>query len=114
MSQSQTRSGAAQLLESIPDGGGDVSARESVLQLIEEVVVPTELCEMAEGKVDGPSDGPGAAQGEEPSRPAALLAFPIAAWEFSVGMWMLAKGFNSSPILDAREEVPAVYVSVAA
>ena len=29
-------------------------------------------------------------------------------------MWMLVKGFNASPILEARDEVPTVYVPVAA
>ncbi|HTN81309.1 MAG TPA: DUF4386 domain-containing protein [Acidimicrobiales bacterium] len=51
---------------------------------------------------------------EQLSRPAALLAFPIAAWEFSVGMWMLVKGFNSSPVLESSDEVPTVYVTAAA
>jgi hypothetical protein len=31
--------------------------------------------------------------------PAALAAIPIALWEFSLGVWLLVKGFKPSPIL---------------
>jgi hypothetical protein len=31
--------------------------------------------------------------------PAALAALPIALWEFSLGVWLVVKGFNPSPIL---------------
>ena len=35
-----------------------------------------------------------------PLSPAAVLpALPIALWEFSLGVWLVVKGFNSSPIL---------------
>lgn len=33
------------------------------------------------------------------SSPAALAALPIALWEFSLGVWLLVKGFNPSSIL---------------
>ena len=33
------------------------------------------------------------------SSPAALAALPIALWEFSLGVWLVVKGFNPSPIL---------------
>ena len=32
------------------------------------------------------------------SAPAALLAFPIALWEFSLGVYLIVKGFKPSPI----------------
>jgi hypothetical protein len=32
------------------------------------------------------------------SPPAALTALPIALWEFSLGVWLVVKGFKSSPI----------------
>jgi uncharacterized protein DUF4386 len=32
------------------------------------------------------------------SSPAALAALPIALWEFSLGVWLVVKGFNASPI----------------
>jgi len=32
------------------------------------------------------------------SAPAALAALPIALWEFSLGVWLVVKGFNPSPI----------------
>lgn len=40
------------------------------------------------------------------SAPAALTALPIALWEFSLGVWLVVKGFKPSPILftDTREE----------
>jgi Domain of unknown function (DUF4386) len=36
----------------------------------------------------------------------ALAALPIALWEFSLGVWLVVKGFKSSPILasDARDD----------
>jgi hypothetical protein len=39
------------------------------------------------------------------SAPAALTALPIALWEFSLGVWLVVKGFRPSPILftDARD-----------
>ena len=33
------------------------------------------------------------------SSPAALAALPIALWEFSLGVWLVVKSFNPSPIL---------------
>jgi Domain of unknown function (DUF4386) len=33
------------------------------------------------------------------SSPALLLAIPIALWEFSLGVWLVVKGFKPSPIL---------------
>jgi hypothetical protein len=35
---------------------------------------------------------------------AALAALPIALWEFSLGVWLVVKGFNPSPILTAPIE----------
>jgi Domain of unknown function (DUF4386) len=37
---------------------------------------------------------------------AALAALPIALWEFSLGVWLVVKGFNPSPILadDSRDD----------
>jgi len=39
------------------------------------------------------------------SSPALLLAIPIALWEFSLGVWLVVKGFRPSPILftDTRD-----------
>ena len=54
-----------QLVEPVSHGRRDVCSLEGVLQLVEEVVVPTELGEVPEGKVDGPSDGPAETQGEK-------------------------------------------------
>jgi hypothetical protein len=34
---------------------------------------------------------------EQVSAPAMLLAVPIATWEFSLGVWMMVKGFRTSP-----------------
>src|SRR3954447_3090012 len=34
----------------------------------------------------------------ERSSPAALAALPIALWEFSLGVWLVVKGFSPSPI----------------
>ena len=33
------------------------------------------------------------------SSPAALAALPIALWEFSLGVWLVVKGFSPSPLL---------------
>lgn len=35
------------------------------------------------------------------SSEAALLALPIALWEFSLGVWLIVKGFNPSPIVSS-------------
>jgi hypothetical protein len=35
----------------------------------------------------------------------ALLALPIALWEFSLGVWLVVKGFNASPITSAMETI---------
>jgi hypothetical protein len=35
---------------------------------------------------------------DQVSAPAVLAAFPIAAWEFSLGVWLVVKGFKPSPI----------------
>jgi hypothetical protein len=35
------------------------------------------------------------------SAPAALAALPIALWEFSLGVWLVVKGFKPSPILSS-------------
>lgn len=35
---------------------------------------------------------------------AALAAFPIAAWEFSLGVWLIAKGFRSTPTSPANDQ----------
>jgi len=39
------------------------------------------------------------------SSPALLTAIPIALWEFSLGVWLVVKGFRPSPILvtDTRD-----------
>src|SRR5207237_6851751 len=39
------------------------------------------------------------------SSPAALLALPIALWEFSLGVYLTVKGFKPSPITAAMETV---------
>ena len=41
--------------------------------------------------------------------PVALAALPIALWEFSLGVWLVVKGFRPSPILftDARDGKPS-------
>ena len=49
---------------------------------------------------------------------AALTALPIALWEFSLGVWLVVKGFNPSPILygdirDARVNKPVAPVAAA-
>src|SRR4029079_17690946 len=41
------------------------------------------------------------------SSPALLLAIPIALWEFSLGIWLVTKGFRPSPILSGDGQVPA-------
>ncbi|MGH9134364.1 MAG: DUF4386 domain-containing protein [Ilumatobacteraceae bacterium] len=53
---------------------------------------------------------------DQVSAPAGLLALPIAAWEFSVGVWMTFKGFKTpEPIGDTiLETVPATLENVAA
>ena len=35
---------------------------------------------------------------------AGVAALPIAAWEFSLGVWLVVKGFNPSPITDGMTE----------
>src|SRR6478735_7443760 len=35
------------------------------------------------------------------SAPSGILALPIAAWEFSLGVWLIVKGFRSSPLTGA-------------
>ena len=37
----------------------------------------------------------------------ALAAIPIALWEFSLGVWLVVKGFTPSPILSGDREMPA-------
>ncbi len=37
---------------------------------------------------------------EQVSGPALFLALPIAAWEFSLGVWLTFKGFNATPSTD--------------
>ena len=39
------------------------------------------------------------------SSTAALLALPIALWEFSLGVWLVFKGFNPSPILSSDQRI---------
>jgi hypothetical protein len=39
---------------------------------------------------------------------AAIAAFPVALWEFSVGSWMAFKGFNASPITAEGHQVRTV------
>ena len=49
---------------------------------------------------------------EQVSTPAMLLALPIAAWEFSLGMWMMFKGFTTtSAAAPAPEPSPALAVA---
>jgi len=50
------------------------------------------------------------------SSPATLLAFPIAAWEFSFGVWMTFRGFNPSAVADlpAVTTAPSAPIAVAA
>src|SRR6266513_2983788 len=42
------------------------------------------------------------------SSPALLLAIPIALWEFSLGVWLVVKGFRPSPILFTDTRVGGV------
>ena len=46
---------------------------------------------------------------------AVLLALPIAAWEFSLGVWLVVKGFRPSPITAAMDaaSTPPAYQDVA-
>jgi hypothetical protein len=44
---------------------------------------------------------------EQVSVPAMLMTLPIAAWEFSVGVYMAVKGFRPSPITDAIDREAA-------
>src|SRR5206468_12495587 len=39
------------------------------------------------------------------SPPAALAAIPIALWELSLGVWLVVKGFNPSPIVTGDTEM---------
>jgi hypothetical protein len=41
------------------------------------------------------------------SSQALLLAIPIALWEFSLGIWLVVKGFKPSPILSGDPQMPA-------
>src|SRR5258707_1659957 len=38
--------------------------------------------------------------------PAALAAVPIALWEFSLGVWLVIRGFRPSPILSSDTRNP--------
>src|SRR5438094_4830905 len=40
------------------------------------------------------------------STPVALAALPIALWEFSLGVWLVVKGFKPSPILSSDTPLP--------
>jgi len=40
------------------------------------------------------------------SAPAALAAIPIALWELSLGVWLVARAFNRSPILSGATQMP--------
>ena len=46
---------------------------------------------------------------------AVFLALPIAAWEFSLGVWLVVKGFRPSPITAAMDaaSTPPAYQDVA-
>ena len=44
---------------------------------------------------------------------AALLALPIALWEFSLGVWLVVKGFSPSPILASDREDAGLNSSLA-
>ena len=55
----------AQLVEPAPVGRGDAPSFEGLLHSVEEVVVRTELGEVPEGEVDGASDWPRTAEGDE-------------------------------------------------
>jgi len=41
------------------------------------------------------------------SSPAVLTGIPIALWEFSLGVWLVVKGFKPSPILSTDKQMPA-------
>ena len=46
------------------------------------------------------------------SKVAALAALPIAVWELSLGLWLIFKGFNPSPItagMAAADTAPAYH-----
>jgi hypothetical protein len=47
------------------------------------------------------------------SATAALLALPIALWEFSLGVWLVVKGFSPSPILASDREDAGLNSSLA-
>ena len=47
------------------------------------------------------------------SAPAGLAALPIALWEFSLGVWLVVKGFNPSPILSSETRDDGVKRSTA-
>jgi hypothetical protein len=53
---------------------------------------------------------------EQVSRPAMLGALPIATWEFSVGVYMIVKGFKPSVVRDEAQDAntPAVFAGIAA
>ena len=46
----------------------------------------------------------------------AIATFPVAAWEFSLGVWLVVKGFRPSPITAAMDaaSTPRAYQNVAA
>ena len=49
---------------------------------------------------------------EQVSVPAMALGLPIAAWEFTLGMWMMLKGFRAAPVAAAnRQPSPALAVA---
>ena len=49
---------------------------------------------------------------EQTSDPAMLLVLPIAAWEFTIGIWMMVKGFR--PVATADVETPVAQPAFAA
>ena len=53
---------------------------------------------------------------DQVSPAAFFLALPIAAWEFSLGVWLVVKGFSPSPIIEemAAENEMHEYRSLAA
>ena len=40
------------------------------------------------------------------SAPSGILAIPIAVWEFSLGVYLVVRGFKPSPIIDALATTP--------
>ena len=46
------------------------------------------------------------------SGPALVLALPIALWEFSLGVWLVTKGFKPAPITAALEAPEVRYANV--